>query len=174
MKGNLNAKKNLVRRNRSINSGIRNYYTGSRRLRGIAVGNSQIERSSADALGDNSFSSKFAHRLGIDGGSVTAEFAVVVPAVILILIVAIQVLSFQSARMGLIELAAESARAIARGEDSTVIESLVKDAVVNPKPTWVIQHKDFELCVEFTQSRSIAGLGLINLVEAQCARKSGL
>ena len=174
MKGNLNAKKNLVRRNRGINSGIRNHHFGSRRLRRIAIGNSQIERSSANALRHNSFSSKFAHRLEVDHGSVTAEFAVVLPAVILILIVAIQALSFQSARMGLIELAAESARALARGEDSKVIESLIEDAVLNPKPTWVIQHKEFELCVEFTQNRSLAGLGLIHLIEVQCARKSGL
>jgi len=174
MKGNLNAKKNLVRRNWGINSGIRNHHFGSRRLRRTTVRYSQIERSSADAIRNNSFSPKVAHRLEVDHGSVTAEFAVVLPAVILILIVALQVLSFQSARMGLIELAAESARAVARGEDSTVVESLVKDAVVNPKPTWVIQHKDFELCVEFTQNQSLAGLGLINLVETQCARKSGL
>ena len=174
MKGNSNAKENLVRRLRSFDRRIRDHHAGSRRFRWFAFRNPEIERSKADAFRHNTFGFEPAVKLRNETGSVTAEFAIVLPTVVLILVTALQVLSFQSSRIGLIELAAESARALARGEDKSVIETLIQESVLNPKPSWAVEYKDLELCVQLSQKRSLAGLGLLDLVESQCARKAGL
>jgi hypothetical protein len=172
MKGTTNDKRNLVRRNRSHHSRVCNHHNGGGWLCRIAGRDIKIGRSQANASRHDSLST--ISTLGIDEGSVTAEFAVILPAVILILFVALQILSFQSSRVGLIELAAESAREVTRGEEASLVESLIRDSMLKPVPAWKILHKEFELCVQLTQKRSLLGIGFIDLVEVQCARKSGL
>jgi hypothetical protein len=174
MKGNTHAKKNTPRRNRSYNRRIRHHHSRCSWLCGSAAGNPKVRRSQTNASGHNSFGAEFAEQLGQEQGSVTAEFAIVLPAVLLILGLSLQVLSFQSARVSLIELAAESARALARGEELAVVEKLVSEAGLRPAPTFDVIYKELELCVELNQSRPILGLGGISFKEIQCARKSGL
>jgi len=174
MKGKTNVQENTARRNRSFNSGIRHHHSGSSWIRWIVAKYSSIRGSQGYASGNHKVGFESSNWIGNDAGSVTAEFAIILPATVLILFAAIQVLSFQSSRVGLIELAAELARSQARGEEPNVIESLIQESAIDPKPTLVLEHREYELCVELTQIRSIAGLGSINLSERQCARKSGL
>ena len=87
-----------------------------------------------------------------DRGTVTAELAIALPAVLLLLTFSMQALGLQVGRIELASKAGEMARAAARGE------------VVSAKQ----EIRGNLICVK--QSKS----GLIELVEQQCARRLGL
>ena len=106
-------------------------------------------------------------------GSVTAELVLTLPAVLLIMTIAIAAMSLQSTKLQLINVAALVANAVARGEPAELIDQLVATAG---------QHVQFELeeledsvCVKLSVAAPIAGIeiGVLELVEKQCARVSG-
>lgn len=167
MKGR-NERNRLVERKRSDHSRVCNYHSGSGWLCRHPAGNFAKRRSQRHASRSHSFSTKRAGELG----SVTAEFAIVLPAVILILLIGVQVLAIQSSRMKLIGLAAESARALARGEDPAVVDALVAERSIGSKTE--VQFLDLSICVAISQTNRIVGFLEIPITERQCARKSGL
>lgn len=85
-----------------------------------------------------------------ESGTVTAELAISLPAVLLVLTLAIQGLGIPAKRMELATRAGEQARAIARGE--------VEGGVIEGKL----------VCVTLTVS------GLVPFTEKACARRLGL
>ena len=106
-------------------------------------------------------------------GSVTAELVLTLPAVLLIMTIAIAAMSLQPTKLQLINVAALVANAVARGEPAELIDQLVATAG---------QHVQFELeeledsvCVKLSVAEPIAGIdiGVLELAEKQCARVSG-
>jgi hypothetical protein len=97
---------------------------------------------------------------------------VVLPTVVLILVFGIQVLTLQTGRVTLISLAAETARAIARGEDQLLVAELMAERAQGL--TSSVEYLDLSVCVELTKITKVAGLFELPLTERACARKSGL
>lgn len=96
----------------------------------------------------------------------------VLPAVIMVLFLGTQVLAIQSGRVKLINLAAESARALARGEDLSMVDALVSE--VQSDLSTKVRYLDLSVCVEVVEIRKLGWLTGITIAEEQCARKSGL
>jgi len=168
LKGIESERNRLVQRSRSYYSRVCNHNFGRSGVRRHIAGDIAKRGSQRNAFGPNSLSSD----RGWELGSVTAEFAVVLPAVILVLLFGIQVLSTQAARMSLIGLAAESARALARGEDLTIVDNLLSERPENLKSE--VQYLELSVCVSISQRVRIIGLLDFPVTERQCARKSGL
>ena len=86
-----------------------------------------------------------------EAGTVTAELAIAMPAVVILITLATGVLGIQVDRISLTREAAESARAAARGE-----------------PVGKTQVKGNLVCVTKTKD------AVISISETQCARRLGL
>lgn len=177
MKGKINNESNLVRRVWCEHRRVRNYHPGSRRLRRLATHNSSKSRGKADAFRPCQVCSD-RKWCGLDEqGSVTAEFAVVLPGVLLILYFALAVLALQSSRIALVEIAAEGSRALARGESELLVSELISQSGLGPNTGFETSFSELSICVEVVQRHQITALGAtfpIDLKEVQCARKSGL
>ena len=107
----------------------------------------------------------------------TAEFAVVLPGVLLILYFALAVLALQSSRIALVELAAEGSRALARGESGLLVSELIAQAGLGSDTGFETSFSELSICVEVAQRHEIRAFGAtfpIELKEVQCARKGGL
>ena len=164
--------RNMVERRWSYNRRICDHHPGGGWFCRFAIDHPEKRRSKIFALGPD--------QVSIDRselGSVTAEFAIILPAVLLILVFSISALSMQSNRMALIELAAEGSRAVARGEPETILNTLIQDRKFAPAPqaSWV--YEELSICLELTEKLKIPLLGnflVIPVLERQCARKSGL
>ena len=172
-----NDKENLVRRKRSKHGRIRNPDSGCSWLCRTATDNPKASRGKANAAGSHQVGTHHNGQLLTEAGSVTAEFAIVLPGVLLILYFALSVMSIQMSRMMLVELAAEGSRAIARGEDQEIVSLLAADSGIKRMPSHKISYLDSKVCLEVTQIYEISGFGglfPIELSESQCARKGGL
>ncbi len=106
-------------------------------------------------------------------GSVTAELVLTLPAVILIMIIAIAAMSLQSTKLQLINVAAMVASAVARGESAEQIDQLV--ATAGEKVQFELEELEDSICVKLSVAAPIAGIeiGFLELVEKQCARAVG-
>jgi len=101
-------------------------------------------------------------------GSVSAELAITLPAVIAILIFALSAMTIQLHRIDLTARAAVLARAVARGETESAIEAMLGSREqLRRKPIGVFN------CVTLTAPVVIAGLTL-DLEADSCARTGGL
>jgi hypothetical protein len=99
------------------------------------------------------------------------------PGVIFILYFALSVLAMQTSRVGLVELAAEGSRALARGESEAIIQQLIDGVSLGNHISTSISYTDLSVCLELVQLKEIAPFGRelsIELKESQCARKGGL
>jgi hypothetical protein len=107
-------------------------------------------------------------------GSVTAELALALPSVALVIAVTLGGFSLQVERMKLVDLSASGARALARGEEQAAVEAMLKesrpDALIN------VAHEENQVCIAVSFMARIPGLGaeLLEVSERQCARKMGL
>src|SRR5690606_25593555 len=114
--------------------------------------------------------SRARHRSPIRGerGSVTAEFAAVIPAVLLVLACCLGAVQVATLQLRLQDAAAVAARALARG-DSVAVDSLVVGATASAK------REGPYVCVTARVSSSIGGglLGAISLSARSCAAASG-
>ncbi len=104
-------------------------------------------------------------------GSATAEFAIVMPAIMGLVLVMLSAFSIQIQKFQLIQQAATAARAFARGEPVELIES------------WFSANTDIELTEarQFVCANAIRKVKLLGLEAASfeiaaqhCARESGL
>jgi len=101
-------------------------------------------------------------------GSVSAELAIALPAVVAILIFALSAMTIQLHRIDLTARAAVLARAVARGEAESSIEAMLSSQdQLHRKPIGVFT------CVTLTSPVEIAGLTL-DLEADSCARTGGL
>ena len=177
MKEKDNDETNLVRRGRCQHSRVRDHHFGSCWLCRPSADNSAKSRGQADADGSNQVSTHRQRHWVTERGSVTAEFAIILPGVLLILFLALSVQSLQTSRMALVELAAEGSRALARGESNSLVSDLISQSGLGPSASFEVLYQDLSVCVEVQQTHQIRALGAlvpIELKEVQCARKGGL
>lgn len=113
-------------------------------------------------------------RFSAERGSVTAELALALPSVALVIAMTLGGFSLQIERMKLVDLAASGARALARGEEQAAVEAMLK--AVRPDLRTVIEHEELQVCLSVAFLARLPGLGaeLLEVAERQCARKNGL
>lgn len=110
-------------------------------------------------------------------GSVTAELAIAMPAVSLIIAVTLAAFALQVERMKMVEVSATAARAIARGESEDLVRELANQMLsAKPKVSFQVVMLENLACVTLVQPVTVPGLGAgaFDLTETSCARKMGL
>jgi hypothetical protein len=115
----------------------------------------------------------------IEQGSVTAELALAMPAVSLVIAITLGAFALQIERMKLVGLAAMAARAIGRGETQENVRALVLEMGATTDAQQInfeIETRENTVCVNLSRNFEIAGLPgkLFDFSELQCARKVGL
>ena len=107
-------------------------------------------------------------------GSVTAELALALPSVALVIAVTLGGFSLQVERMKLVDLSASAVRALARGEEQAAVEAMLK--ATRPDALIKIEHEENQVCISVSFMARVPGLGaeLLEVSEQQCARKMGL
>ena len=108
-----------------------------------------------------------------DTGSVTAELVLTLPAVLLIVGLALGAMSVQLQRMELVSAASTLARAIARGEPIAIVDALVTD--LGEQVGFEIQEELGVVCVILRSEIGIFSIDLtgLELIETQCAKAQG-
>ena len=112
-------------------------------------------------------------------GSVTAELALAMPAVSLVIAITLGAFALQIERMKLVGVAAMAARAIARGETKDNVRALVLEMGSTTDSQQInveIETRENTVCINLSRNFEIAGLPgkLFDFSELQCARKVGL
>ncbi len=109
-----------------------------------------------------------------DVGSITAEFALTLPSIALVLSITLGASSLQLQRFELISLAASASRALARGETVDLVEMLKKQFGSGVEVTSEVT-EDL-ICVKASKTATLGSLQGFNfdLAETECSRKSGL
>jgi hypothetical protein len=177
MKEKENDETDMDGRNRGNHSRVCNYHFGSGRLRWLIANYSAKSGGQANASGSSPIRSYGNRHPIAEVGSVTAEFAIVLPAVLLVLVFSLSVLAIQSSRLGLIELAAETSRALARGESEDLVRQIIGESAKGREIKLEIDHSELMICVILSHNVQISALGVhipIDVSERQCSRKSGL
>ncbi len=107
-------------------------------------------------------------------GSVTAELALALPAVSLVLAIMLSGFSLQLERLKLVDLAATASRAVARGETIESMQSLASQ--FRPRVKLKLVATADLLCATASADAALMGLqGFeFRLSERQCARKQGM
>lgn len=108
-----------------------------------------------------------------DTGSVTAELVLTLPAVLLIVGLALGAMSVQLQRMEMVSAASTIARAIARGEPIAIVDALVTD--LGEQVGFEIQEELGVVCVILRSEIGIFSIDLtgLELIETQCAKAQG-
>ena len=108
-----------------------------------------------------------------DSGSVTAELVLALPAVVMIVALALGAMSVQLQRMELVSAASTIARAIARGEPIEIVDALV--AELGERIGFEIQEELGVVCVVLRSEIVIFSIDLtgLELIESQCAKAQG-
>ena len=108
-----------------------------------------------------------------DSGSVTAELVLALPAVVMIVAMALGAMSVQLQRMELVSAASTIARAIARGEPIAIVDALVTD--LGEQVGFEIQEELGVVCVFLRSEIGIFSIDLtgLELIETQCAKAQG-
>ncbi|WP_137843264.1 TadE family type IV pilus minor pilin [Microbacterium sp. 2FI] len=109
-------------------------------------------------------------RLGDDRGAVVAEFAVALPAVVLVLVLGAGVLTASARQVRLQDAASDAARLAARGEDDERVHSAVTAAL--PGAQVAVDRRDDLVCVTARSAAPFA-VGLM-LTATGCALAGGL
>ena len=108
-----------------------------------------------------------------DSGSVTAELVLALPAVVMIVAMALGAMSVQLQRMELVSAASTIARAIARGEPIEIVDALVSE--LGEQVGFEIQEELGVVCVVLRSEIGIFSIDLtgLELIETQCAKAQG-
>ena len=108
-----------------------------------------------------------------DTGSVTAELVLTIPAVMMIVALALGALSVQLQRMELVSAASTIARAIARGEPIEIVDALVTE--LGEQVGFEIQEELGVICVVLRSEIGFLSIDLpsLELIESQCAKAQG-
>ena len=110
--------------------------------------------------------------LGAESGAVTAELAIAMPSVALVIAVTLSGFGLQIERMKYVSVAASAARALGRGEAEIEAKALV--AEVAPEAALAIDYLENHICARVSREVSIFQLQDFEVSERQCARKMGL
>ena len=108
-----------------------------------------------------------------DSGSVTAELVLALPAVVMIVAMALGAMSVQLQRIELVSAASTIARAIARGEPIAIVDALVSE--LGEQVGFEIQEELGVVCVVLRNEIGIFSIDLtgLELIETQCAKAQG-
>jgi len=108
-----------------------------------------------------------------ESGSVTAELVLALPAVVIIVALALGAMSVQLQRMELVSAASTIARAIARGEPISIVDALVSE--LGEQVGFEIQEELGVVCVVLRSEIGIFSIDLtgLELIETQCAKAQG-
>ena len=108
-----------------------------------------------------------------DSGSVTAELVLTLPAVMLIVGLALGAMSVQLQRMELVSAASTIARAIARDEPIEIVDALVSE--LGNQVGFEIQEELGVVCVLLRSEIGVFSIDLtgLELIESQCAKVQG-
>ena len=108
-----------------------------------------------------------------DSGSVTAELVLALPAVVMIVALALGAMSVQLQRMELVSAASTIARAIVRGEPIAIVDALVSE--LGEQVGFEIQEELGVVCVVLRSEIGIFSIDLtgLELIETQCAKAQG-
>lgn len=98
--------------------------------------------------------------LADDRGSVTAEFAIVLPAAVLVLGLCLAALSGAATHIANAAIARDAARSLSRGSADAEVSYSV--AVARPRASMVIERSALAVCVRL--SESIPGMDLIEAI----------
>lgn len=104
-------------------------------------------------------------------GSVTAEVALLTPAVLGLIALMLGLLAFQAQRVELIANSTAAARALARGEDRQSVENWLAEASKFAKPDFTLDAE--QSCVELQIASNLLGGELWAITERSCARNLG-
>jgi hypothetical protein len=108
-----------------------------------------------------------------DTGSITAELVLALPAVAMIIALALGAMSVQLQRMELVSAASTIARAIARGEPIEIVDALVFE--LGEQVGFEIQEELGVVCVILRSKIGNFSIDLsgLELIETQCAKAQG-
>lgn len=112
-----------------------------------------------------------------EAGSVTAELAIAMPAVSLVIAITLGAFALQVDRMKLVDVAATAARSLGRGEPQEGINEIAQQMLgSNDAFSLEVSIEENLACVTLHKPVKIAGLSpqVFELVETSCARKMGL
>ena len=113
-------------------------------------------------------------KFGTERGSVTAELAIALPAVTMVLGITVAAFGLQIERLKLVSSAATIARAVARTEAAETINQLASQ--LDASATLTLETRADLICARLQRSFNLPGLPgkAFDLSEVQCARKLGL
>ena len=108
-----------------------------------------------------------------DTGSVTAELVLALPAVVMIVALALGAMSVQLQRMELVSAASTIAPALARDEPIAIVDALVSE--LGEQVGFEIQEELGVVCVVLRSEIGIYSIDLtgLELIETQCAKAQG-
>jgi Flp pilus assembly protein TadG len=109
-----------------------------------------------------------------DRGAITAEFAIVLPTVFLLLAFSMSTLTAQFERTRLVSVAAGLARAVARGEPESQVRELYATQLRGSTVTFSTE--GLLLCAEVGRDVNLLGLPNLplRLADRECSRRLGL
>ena len=105
-------------------------------------------------------------------GTVTAELAMAMPSVVLVIAICLSGFGLQIERMKFVGIAATAARALGRGEDSVEVAQLVAESA--PEAKLRVEYLENHICANLSRSVAIAGIQEFEISERQCSRKMSL
>lgn len=107
-----------------------------------------------------------------EDGSVTAEFAIIVPAVLLVLALCVGALQTASLQIRVTDAAADAARTLARGDSSSTAQSRVASLVAGASLTSA--HSGEFVCATVSVRGSFGPLAAVTVTGRSCAMDGGL
>ena len=107
-----------------------------------------------------------------DRGAITAELAMALPSVALVIAVTLGGFGLQIERMKLVSIAASASRALGRGEAEVSVREMVRET--EERATLNVETLNNHICARLSRTFKIAGFQDFEVSERQCARKSGL
>ena len=110
-------------------------------------------------------------RAGGDRGSATAEFAIVLPVLVLLLALGAGLLGAGGARVRLEDAAADAARVLARGEGESAASGIVARAV--PRADAAVSREGGFVCVTASATVRLLGTAGMPLQAHSCALDGG-
>lgn len=105
-------------------------------------------------------------------GSVSAEFAAVIPAVLLVLAICLGALQLAGTQLRLQDAAADASRSLARGDGEATAATRVRQAV--PGAALSVRHTGDLVCVEARASGGVGAIFGLTVTAAGCALDGGL
>jgi hypothetical protein len=105
-------------------------------------------------------------------GAITAELAIAMPSVALVIGITLSGFGLQVERMKYVSVAATAARALGRGEVQAAVQALVLEAA--PGASLDVEFLANHICAKVFRNLPVLGLSDFEVSERQCARKMGL